>query len=91
MCIEECEDLIGETLQSENANGPPEFSAEGLVNVENDVQVKYASVFEQYKEKLDEDYEYPCSSYERLHKISYVTKYTTDTKKFDSATQAAFS
>ena len=46
MCIEECEDLIGETLKLENADGPPEFSAEGLVNIESDVQVKYASVFE---------------------------------------------
>ena len=68
MCIEECEDLIGETLKSENVDGPPEFSAEGLVNVESDVQVKYASVLEQYKEKLDEDYEYYSSSCERLHK-----------------------
>ena len=25
MSIEECEDLIGETLKSENADGPPEF------------------------------------------------------------------
>ena len=82
MCIEECEDLIGETLKSENADGPPEFSTEGLINIESDVQVKYASVFEQYKEKLDEDYEYPCSSCERLHKKTYVTIYT---KKFDSA------
>ena len=55
MCIEECEDLIGESLKSENADEPSEFSAEDLVNIETDVQVKYASVFEQYKEKLDED------------------------------------
>ena len=40
MCIEECEGLIGETLKSENADRPPEFSAEGLVNVESNVQVK---------------------------------------------------
>ena len=47
--------------------------------------MKYASVFHQYKEKLDEDFEYPCSSCERLHKKSYVTKYTADTKKLSSA------
>ena len=85
MCIEECEDLIGESFKSETADGPPQFSAEGLVNVESDVQVKYASVFHQYKEKLDEDFEYSCYSCERLHKKSYVTKYTADTKKFSSA------
>ena len=85
MSIEEYEDLIGETLKSENADEHPQFSAEGLVNVEADVQVKYASVFEQYKEKLEEDFEYPCSSCERLHKKGYVTKYTANTKKFDSA------
>ena len=33
---------------------------------------------------MDEDYEYPCSSCERLHK-KVITKYTADTKKFDSA------
>ena len=32
------EDLIGESLKSENADKPSEFSAEGLVNVETDVQ-----------------------------------------------------
>ena len=86
MYIEECEDLIGESFKSETADGPPQFSAEGLVNVESDVQVKYASVFHQYKEKLDEDFEYPCSSCERLHnEKSYVTKYTADTKKLSSA------
>ena len=85
MSIEEYEDLIGETLKSENADEHPQFSAEGLVDVETDVQVKYASVFEQYKEKLEEDFEYPCSSCERLHKKGYVTKYTANTKKFDSA------
>ena len=46
--IEECEDLIGESFESENVDRHPEFSAEGLVNVENDIQVKYAQVFEQY-------------------------------------------
>ena len=71
MCIEECEDLIGVSLKSENADEPPEFSAEGLVNVETDVQVKYASVLEQYKEKFDEDFEYPCSGCTKnlCHKI----------------------
>ena len=49
MCIEECEDLIGESLKPENADRPPE-SAESLVNVESDVQVKYADVFEKYKQ-----------------------------------------
>ena len=68
MSIEECEQLIGESLRSENGDDCPEFSAEGLVNVENDVQIKYANIFEQYKQKLDEDFEYPCSSCERLHK-----------------------
>ena len=86
MGIEECEDLIGESFESENVDRHPEFSSEGLVNVENDIQVKYAQVFEQYKEKLDEDFEYPCSSCEKLHKKSYVTKYTADTEKFDSDT-----
>ena len=52
MCIEDCEDLVGESLKSENTDGPSDFSAEGLVNVESDVQVKYATVFEQYKEKV---------------------------------------
>ena len=85
MCVEECEDLIGESFKSENADRHPEFSAEGLVNVENDIQVKYANVFAMYKDKLDEDFEYPCSSCERLHKKSYVTKYTANTEKFDSA------
>ena len=70
MSIEDYEDLIGESLKSENTDEPPEFSAEGLVNVETDVQVKYVSVLEQYKEQLDEDFEYPCSSCERLHKKS---------------------
>ena len=42
MCIEECEQLIGESLRSENGDDCPEFSAEGLVNVENDVQIKYS-------------------------------------------------
>ena len=74
MCIEECEQLIGESLRSENGDDCPEFSAEGLVNVEIDVQIKYSNIFEQYKQKLDEDFEYPCSSCERLHKKSYVTK-----------------
>ena len=77
--------LSGNPLKSENADRHLEFSPKGLVNVESDVQVRYTSVFEQYKEKLDEDFEYPCSSCERLHKRSYVTKYTADTKKFDSA------
>ena len=49
MCIEDCEDLIGETLKSENSDGPTEFSAEGLVNIENDVQVKYAQVLNSIK------------------------------------------
>ena len=84
MCIEECEQLIGESLRSENGDDCPEFSAEGLVNVENDVQIKYANIFEQYKQKLDEDFEYPCSSCERLHKKSYVTKYNADVTKFSS-------
>lgn len=86
LCVEECEDLIGKSFKSETVDRSPEFSAEGLLNVESDVQVKYASVFEQYKQKLDEDFEYPCSSCERLHKKSYVTKYTADTKKYDSVT-----
>ena len=50
MSIEDYEDLIGESLKSENADEPPEFSVEGLVNVETDVQVKYVCVLEQYKE-----------------------------------------
>ena len=84
MCIKDCEDLVGESIKSENTDGPSDFSAEGLVNVESDVQVKYATVFEQYKEKLNENFEYPCSSCEKLHKRSYVTQYTADTEKFDS-------
>ena len=81
MCNEECEDLIGETLKSKMPTSLQSF----LLRVWLILRVMYASVFEQYKEKLDEDYEYPCSSCERLHKTTYVTIYTANTKKFDSA------
>ena len=33
---------------------------------------------------MEENFEYPCSSCERLHKRSYVTKYTANTQKFYS-------
>ena len=69
---EDCEDLIRESLKIQNTNEPTEFFAMGLVNVENNVQVKYANVFEQYKKRLDEDFDYPCSSCERLHKKATV-------------------
>ena len=84
MCVEECEDLITPSSKPEEAEKPQEYSAEGLVNVESQILIKYANVFEQYKEKLEENFEYPCSSCERLHKKSYVTKYTADTQKFNS-------
>ena len=84
MCVEECEDLITTSSSKlEEVEKPPQYIAEGLV-VDNEIQVKYANVLEQYKEKLNEDFEYPCSSCKRLHKRSYVTKYTAYTQKFDS-------
>ena len=84
LSIEECEDLIGENLKSQNSDSPLEFSAEGLVDIESEVQVKYANVFAAYKDKLEEDFEYPCSSYERLHNKSYVTKFTADSEQLKS-------
>ena len=84
LCVEECEDLITTSSSKlEEVEKPPQYIAEGLV-VDNEIQVKYANVLEQYKEKLNEDFEYPCSSCKRLHKSSYVTKYTAYTQKFDS-------
>ena len=84
LCVEECEDLITTSSSKlEEVEKPPQYIAEGLV-VDNEIQVKYANVLEQYKEKLNEDFEYPCSSCKRLHKRSYVTKYTAYTQKFDS-------
>ena len=85
LSVQECEDLITPSSKSEEVEKPSQYIAEGLANVENEIQVKYANVFEQYKKKLDEDFEFPCSSCERLHKRSYVTKYTADTQKFESA------
>ena len=84
LCVEECEDLITTSSSKlEEVEKPPQYIAEGLV-VDNEIQVKYANVLEQYKEKLNEDFEYSCSSCKRLHKRSYVTKYTAYTQKFDS-------
>ena len=83
VCVEECEELITQSSKSEEPEKPLQYSSEGLVNAESQILVKYANVFEQYKEKLEEDFEYPCSSCERLHKRSYVTKYTADTQKFN--------
>ena len=85
MSVEECEDLIIPSSKSEEVEKPSQYIAEGLANVENEIQVKYTNVFEQYKKKLDEDFEFLCSSGERLHKRSYITKYTADTQKFESA------
>ena len=84
VCVEECEELITQSSKSEEAEKPLQHSSEGLVNAESQILVKYANVFEQYKEKLKKDFEYPCSSCERLHKRSYVTKYMADTQKFNS-------
>ena len=75
VCVEECEELITQSSKSEEPEKPLQYSSEGLVNAESQILVKYANVFEQYKEKLEEDFEYPCSSCERLHKRSYVTIY----------------
>ena len=84
MCVEECEDLTTTSSSKlEKVEKPPQYIAEGLV-VDNEIQVKYANVLEQYKEKLNENFEYPCSSCKRLHKRSYVAKYTAYTQKFDS-------
>ena len=41
-------------------------------------------MFEEYKNKLKDDFEYPCSSCERLHTRSNVTQYTATTEKFSS-------
>jgi len=81
------EDLIRENLnEDENYNTPSsdiiEFSAEGLVNVEEKVQIKFANMFEQYKNKLEDNFEYACSSCERLHTRSNVTQYTVTHSNF---------
>jgi len=34
--------------------------------------------------RLEDDFQYACSSYERLHTRSNVTQYTATTKKFSS-------
>ena len=84
LSVEECEELVTQSSKSEEAEKPLEYFAEGLINVESQILMKYANVFEQYKGKLEKDFEYPCSSCERLHKRSYITKYTADTQKFNS-------
>ena len=58
LCVEECEDLITpSSSRLEEVEKPPQYIAEGLVEVENEIQVKYANVFEQYKKKLEEDFQ----------------------------------
>jgi len=86
MHIKGYENLIGENLnEEENCDTPSsdniKFSAEGLANVEEKVQIKFANIFEQYKNKLEDDFEYACSSCERLHTRSNVTQYTATTEK----------
>ena len=61
-----------------------DFSAEGLVGIERDIQIKHASTLERYNKKLDKSPIYPRSSCERLHIRSSVTQYTMKTEKFSS-------
>ena len=86
--VSEYENLIGETVLEQDSDLPSsenvEFSAEGLVGIERNIEIKYASTFEPYRKKLDESPVYPCSSCERLHIRSNVTQYTAETEKFSS-------
>lgn len=87
MHINEYENLIREHLDEEkncDTSDDIEFIAEGLANVEEKLEIKFASIFEEYKNKLKDDFEYPCSSCERLHTRSSVTQYTANTEKFSS-------
>ena len=86
--VNEYENLIGETVVEQESDLPSsenvEFSAEGLVGIERNIQIKYASIFEAYRKKLYESPVCPCSSCERLHIRGNVTQYTAETEKFSS-------
>ena len=55
-----------------------------MVNIETTLQVKYAEVFKNYRDKLNEDPAYACCSYERLLTKARVTKFTAETDKYSS-------
>ena len=84
--------LIGEVVEGQDSecdlpsSENMEFSAEGLVGIERDIQIKHASTFETHKKKLDENPIYPCCSCERLHNRNNVTQFTSKTEKFSSDT-----
>ena len=88
--VEDHKNLIGEIVEEQDSDHDllssenMDFSAEGLVGIERDIQIKHTSTLEKYNKKLDESPIYPCSSCDRLHIRSSVTQYTMKTEKFSS-------
>ena len=60
------------------------LSADGLVDIESILQVKYAEVFKNHRNKLDEDPAYSYCSCERLLTRARLTDFTAKTKKFST-------
>jgi len=58
----------------------PNFSSEGLPHIEQDLEIKHALLFKEYRDKLHDDPEYPCCSCERLLTRSSVTQFTFGAK-----------
>ena len=80
--VQDHEELIGEHLNQDMDDS--DLSADGLVDIESILQVKYAEVFKNYRNKLDEDPAYSCCSCERLLTRARLTEFTAKTKKFST-------
>ena len=80
--VQDHEELIGDNLNQ--GTDSSDLSADGLVNIETTLQVKYAEVFKNYRDKLNEDPAYACCSCERLLTKARVTKFTAETDKYST-------
>ena len=62
--IEDYGELLGESLKQEESYycDEPKFSSKGLPHLEQNLEIKYASLFEEYRKLVNDDPEYSCCS-----------------------------
>ena len=73
---------IFEDNETEHDTG--NISNPGLVDLEAQLQVKYAEVITTFEKQINDDPEYACCSCERLHQCKNVTSLKQSNKKFNS-------